>query len=114
MAADYLEFDLGREIEQLHSESNWTDGQNAKTLVKYDDFRVVLMALQARARMPAHQTAGRLAIQTLRGRIEVRAMGRTFDLAAGAMLTLDRGLAHDVEAIEDSALLLTIAWPSDR
>jgi len=27
------------------------------------------------------------------------------------LLALDRGIAHDVEAFEDSALLLTIAWP---
>jgi hypothetical protein len=27
------------------------------------------------------------------------------------MLALDKGLAHDVEAMEESALLLTIAWP---
>jgi hypothetical protein len=29
----------------------------------------------------------------------------------GGLLALDRGLPHDVEAIEESALLLTIAWP---
>jgi hypothetical protein len=35
---------------------SWSSGQNAKTLVKYDDFRVVLTALRARARLPGHQT----------------------------------------------------------
>ena len=56
MAAVYLEFDLARELEQLHRESGWSSGQNAKTLVKYDDSRVVLTALRARARLPGHQT----------------------------------------------------------
>jgi hypothetical protein len=32
-------------------------------------------------------------------------------LRAGGLVALDRGLPHDVEAIEDSAFLLTIAWP---
>jgi hypothetical protein len=32
-------------------------------------------------------------------------------LPAGRMLVLDRSLPHDVVAIEDSAFLLTIAWP---
>ena len=41
MAASLLEFDLTREVEQLHSEPEWNSGQNAKTLVKYDNFRVV-------------------------------------------------------------------------
>ena len=29
----------------------------------------------------------------------------------GAFLTLERGLRHDVEAMEDSSFLLTISWP---
>ncbi|MEO8519852.1 MAG: hypothetical protein ABI603_00730 [Acidobacteriota bacterium] len=81
LAVAYLEFDLAREIGQLHREPEWENGKNAKTLVKYHDFHVVLTTLRARARMP------------------------------GNLLTLDRGLPHDVEALEDSALLLTIAWP---
>lgn len=111
MAAAYLEFDLARELEQLHREPDWGTGQNAKTLVKYDDFRIVLTALRAHSRMPGHQTEGRISIQTVRGHIQVRAEGRTFDLPAGRLVALDRGLPHDVEALEDSAFLLTIAWP---
>jgi quercetin dioxygenase-like cupin family protein len=38
---------------------------------------------------------------------------RTFDLPQGNLLALDRGVAHDVEALEDSAFLLTIAWPEE-
>jgi quercetin dioxygenase-like cupin family protein len=111
MAALFLEFDLTREIEQLHREPEWTTGQNAKTLVKYDDFRVVLTALKTRARLPGHQTEGRISIQTITGHIQVRAQGRTFDLPTGTLLALDQGLSHDVEALEESAFLLTIAWP---
>jgi len=110
-AAPYLEFDLAREREQLHREPGWASGQNAKTLVKYDDFRVILIALKASARLPEHQTEGRISIQTVAGHIQVRAQGRTFDLRSGSLLTLDRGPAHDVEALDESAFLLTIAWP---
>ena len=111
MAAPFLEFDLTRELEQLHGEPEWNSGQNAKTLVKYDDFRVVLTALKARARLPEHQTKGRISIQTVAGHILVRAEGRTFDLPTGTLLALDQNLPHDVEAIEESAFLITIAWP---
>ena len=91
MAAAYLEFDLTRELEQLHHEPEWSSGQNAKTLVKYDDFRVVLIALKPHARLPEHQTEGRIAIQMVAGHIQVRAQGRTFDLPMGRLLALDQG-----------------------
>ena len=111
MAAPFLEFDLIRELEQLHGERDWNRGQNAKTLVKYDDCRVVLIVLKAGARLPGHQNNGRISIQTVAGRILVRAEGRTFDLPRGTLLALDQNVPHDVEALEESALLLTIAWP---
>jgi quercetin dioxygenase-like cupin family protein len=111
MAAPFLEFDLTGEVDQLRREPEWNSGQNAKTLVKYDDFRVVLTVLKAHARLPAHQTEGRVSIQTLSGHIQVRAQGRTFELPAGRLLALDQDVPHDVEALEESALLLTIAWP---
>jgi quercetin dioxygenase-like cupin family protein len=113
MAAPFLEFDLSRELEQLHGEPEWNTGQNAKTLVKYDDFRVVLTALKARARLPGHRTKGRISIQTVAGHIVVRAEGRTFDLPTGTLLALDQDLPHDVEALDESAFLLTIAWPGE-
>lgn len=68
------------------------------------------MVLKAQARVTDHKADGRISIQTLRGHIRMRARGRTFDPPAGSLLSLDRGLTHDVEALEDSALLLTVAW----
>ena len=111
MAAPFLELDLGRELEQLRREPEWSRGQNAKTIVKYEDFRIVLIAMTTGAKLPAHRTKGRISIHTIAGRLLVRAEGRTFDLPAGALIALDHDLPHDVEALEESACLLTIAWP---
>jgi quercetin dioxygenase-like cupin family protein len=111
MGTPFREFDLSGELEQLAREPQPIGGQNAKTLVKYDDLRIVLIALRADARIPGHQAEGRISVHTIRGHIRIRAIQRTFDLPAGSLLALDRGLPHDVEALEDSALLLTIAWP---
>jgi quercetin dioxygenase-like cupin family protein len=69
------------------------------------------MTLKTGMRIPGHQTEGRISIHTVAGHIQVRARGRTFDLSTGSLLALDRKLPHDVEALEDSAWLLTIAWP---
>jgi quercetin dioxygenase-like cupin family protein len=106
----YVELDLLRELEQLREEPQWRSGHNAKTLVKHDRLRIVLAALNADARIPEHRTEGRISIQTVRGRILVLAEGRTFDLSEGNLLVLDAGVAHDVEALEESAFLLTIAF----
>ena len=114
MAAPYLEFDITSELEQLHREAAWKSGQNTKTLVKFDDLRIVLIALKARSRIPGHQTEGRISIQCVAGHIQVRAQGRTFDLPAGRLLALDQRLPHDIEALQDSAFLLTIVWPGQK
>jgi quercetin dioxygenase-like cupin family protein len=114
MAMRYLEADLFRELEQLRREREWANGQNAKTLVKHDTLRIVLMALQQHASIPEHQTAGRISIHTLTGHILVRADGQTFDLPAGTLLALDQDVRHHVEALEESAFLLTIAWTTTR
>lgn len=48
MAEPLMEFDLPAEVHRLHAETTWITGQNARTLVKYDDFRVVLTASRRR------------------------------------------------------------------
>jgi quercetin dioxygenase-like cupin family protein len=110
MASPFLEFDLAAEIDQLRREPTWSTGRNARTLIKYDDFRVVLTALRARSRVSEHRTDGRISIHLLSGRVRLNALGRTFDLRPCSLVSLDRGSAHDMEALEDSAFLLTIAW----
>jgi quercetin dioxygenase-like cupin family protein len=114
MAAPYLEFDIASELEQLHREVGWQSGQNAKTLAKYVGLRIVLVALKPRARIPEHRTEAHISIQTVVGHIQVRAQGRSFELRAGGLLALDQGLPHEVEAIEQSAFLLTIARPGEK
>jgi quercetin dioxygenase-like cupin family protein len=114
MADPFMEFDLEAEIHRLKAETTSSTGQNARTLVKYADFRVVLIALQRDARMPEHQTEGRLSLHVISGHVRVRASGRTFNLRTGGLLIFDPAIRHDVSAIEESAILLTIAWPRNR
>jgi quercetin dioxygenase-like cupin family protein len=113
MAGPFLEFDLGREIQQLQQEHTWSKGRNSRTLVKHGDFRVVLMAPKVGTRVQEHRADGRISIQTVTGRISIRASERTFVLPVGSLLALDRATVHDVEALEDSAILLTIARPEE-
>jgi quercetin dioxygenase-like cupin family protein len=60
--------------------------------------------------MREHKTSARISIQTLAGRVHLKLGDRTVDLPAGQLLALDPSLPHDVEADEDSAILLTLSW----
>jgi quercetin dioxygenase-like cupin family protein/iron-sulfur cluster repair protein YtfE (RIC family) len=112
LAGAVLDFDLSAEIEGLHQETAWQQGdRNAKTLVHAPDFRIVLTALKQGTRLARHQAAGRTSIQVLSGRLRIRAGETTIEHGAGGMLVLEQQVPHDVEAIEGSAFLLTIAWP---
>ena len=113
LASPFLEFDLISEVDRLHGESTWNTGHNARTLIKYDDLRVVLMALKAGSRIPEHKANGRISVQVLSGHIRLNASGRAFDLLPGSLLALDERAPHDLEALDESAVLLTIAWPGD-
>lgn len=110
-AGPYLEFNLADAAERLRHEPAWSTGRNSRTMLKYADFRIVLIVLRAQHRMEEHHTDANISVQTLSGHMRVRAGGRLFDMPAGDLLALERGMPHDVEAVEDSAFLLTIAWP---
>jgi len=110
-AGVFLEFDLNAQIEQLKCEPAWQNGRNAKTMVKYPDFRIVLMLMKAQTRIEEHHADGRISVQTIAGHIRMHVAGKDFDLSVGHLLALDQEVRHDVEALEDSAFLLTIARP---
>ena len=74
---------------------------------------VVLTVLKSNARLHEHKAAGRISVQTIAGHIRMHVESKALDLPADHLLMLERAIAHDVEALEDSAFLLTIAWPED-
>ena len=113
LESSVLSFDINAEIDRLRGENAWQGGRNSKTLVKHPDFRVVLTVLKSNARLHEHKTAGRISVQAIAGHIRMHVQDNVIDLPAGHILALERALPHDVEALEDSAFLLTIAWPED-
>jgi quercetin dioxygenase-like cupin family protein len=115
LADPVLQFDLANEIEQLRTKESWgrETGRSSETLVKQQDFRVVLILMKANTRMDEHRAEGRISIHTLQGRICVHLQDQKVELPAGRLLALDCGLHHDVEALEESAFLLTISWSKE-
>jgi quercetin dioxygenase-like cupin family protein len=108
----FRSLDLKSELNRLRAEDHpWQAGRNAKTVVKYSDFRLVLIALHPGAHLAEHHAAGAISVQTISGQVLIRAAGRVFELFEGQLLTLDREIPHDVEALVESGILVTIAWP---
>jgi quercetin dioxygenase-like cupin family protein len=113
VAAAVLSFDLAAELQSLRQEPSWRDGsRNARTLVKEGELRVVLTAMKAGSRLREHRSSGAVSVQTLEGRLRLEISGQVVELPAGCLLALEPDVPHDVEALEESAFLLTVAWPA--
>jgi quercetin dioxygenase-like cupin family protein len=112
LAEPLLQIDFERELQQLRREDSWQreTGRSSKTLAKYPDFRIVLILMKSGTRMRQHKAEGRISIQQLKGQVCIHLADRKVTLSTGHLLVLDCGVLHDVEALEESALLLTISW----
>jgi hypothetical protein len=64
--------------------------------------------------MRQHRAEGRISIQQLKGQVRIHLADRRVTVSAGHLLVLDCGVLHDVEALEESALLLTISWRREK
>ena len=104
-----IQMSLEDEAEALRNRPEWLSGIARKKLIQYPDFQITLRRMKPNTRIPNHYNPGRICVQTLFGHIRMHADGKTFDLRRGQCLVLDHAVTHDVEAVEESAFLLTVA-----
>lgn len=105
-----LHLQLSEQLERLRQEPTWrTRGRNAITLTKEPGLRLVLMLLGKGTKISEHQAAGPLTFHVLTGSVTFRAGARVETLEAGELIVLESAVAHEVEALEESACLLTLA-----
>ncbi len=109
---DFGQFDLTREVENSEQQKPWQAGHTARTLFKKADFRMVLISMEKGSVLKEHHADGTISVQVLKGSIGFTVEGETHTLQANSVVTLGASLKHEVEALEESAFLLTIAWPS--
>ena len=113
-AASVLTFDLAKEADRLRAESPWSEhGSNGVTLVKYSDLRIVLMIMKPATTVQEHQAGARISVHALTGHVRLRLGEGIVDLHAGHLMALEKDTPHDLEAVEESAVLLTIAWQGE-
>jgi len=108
--APLLHLRLGEQLEQLREEPTWRGrGRNSITLTKEPGLRLVLMLLGKGTRLSEHRAAGPLTFHVLTGSVIFRAGVRVESLGSGELIVLESTVAHEVEALEESACLLTLA-----
>src|SRR5262245_15963924 len=104
------DLDLAAEAEGIWDQVDEVSGDHtARTLLKQGKLRIVLRALRKGASLPEHTTDGETALQVLSGRIAVDADGERHELRKGQLMGLDFQVTHDLEALEDSCVLLTVS-----
>ena len=103
------EFRLDAEIDRLKGEATWSSGtRNAITLAK-GPLSIVLVVLKPAATLEEHRAQGPITLQVLSGSIRFRSAGTVREVEAGQLVVLESVLVHEVEALTESALLLTLA-----
>lgn len=112
MLMDFAQLDLAQEMLNSEQTKPWQTGHTARTLFKKADFRMVLISMEKGSVLKEHHADGTISVQVLKGSIRFTAQGETHTLQANSMAALGASIKHEVEALEESAFLLTIAWPN--
>lgn len=108
-------FDLAAISRELRADDAYQrDGHTARTLVREPSMRVVLIAMKASARIAEHRAQEITTVHALSGSLRLTLADRTVELTPGRVLVIPPDLRHDVAALTDSALLLTLAWCERR
>ena len=72
---------------------------------------MVLVLMKPEKKMSEHHVDARISIHALEGKIRLHLPDQKVELAASELMTLEYGIPHNVEALEESAFLITISWP---
>ncbi len=108
-AGEERELDLETSLRSLRAEPHSSaNGHRQIALAHHGPVRLVLYAFDAGGHMAEHRAPGFVTIHVLRGAISVRTPTAHHMLTAGRLLTLAPDVAHDVEASEESDMLLGV------
>jgi quercetin dioxygenase-like cupin family protein len=108
-AATQHQFDLDAVASTLQQESKAGQaGHRQETLYKRGPTSVSLFVFGHLTRLAPHRANGLVTIHVLKGRLQVTAEGQSHDLHDGSLLVLAPEVQHDVVALEESRMLLTV------
>lgn len=82
--------------------------RSARTIARLETLRLTLMKLKAGSLVRQHKSKHQASIQTVSGRVVLHTSEGQADLPAGRIAVLERSTLHDIEALADSAILITV------
>jgi len=107
------DFNLADEIATLKREPTWQQSdRNSRTLVHESQLRIIVTVMKAGARLHEHRTDGAVSIQTIQGHLRLGIGQDAVDLPQGRLVAIEPGVTHELDAIDESAFILTVAWPT--
>ncbi|CAM4003298.1 cupin domain-containing protein [Deinococcus marmoris] len=105
-------YDLKGQLARLRDDAPLAKyGRDSLTLVRDSSFTLLLVALKAGTGLPNHTAPGPISVLVLDGRVAFTSKGERCDLSPHELVTLPARVPHEVMALEDSAILITIADP---
>jgi len=106
--------DLAEEFDDLLAEEHDpVDNHRQVTLVHREGLSLILFYFEADGYMPDHEVDGEVSIHVLEGELEIETPDETNRLTDNEILILAPGINHDVEAITETKMLLTVNISDD-
>ena len=110
-----LVFRIAEEVNSLRNDLEHTSGgRAAKTLAKTEGLRVTLVLIKKGFELNPEATAGGASLEVLSGRLRVQVEGLPWEVGVGELIVLADNLRERVTAVDETAFLLTVAWPAAR
>jgi quercetin dioxygenase-like cupin family protein len=105
-------------LDQIATET-WAEtagavGQNAITLRKAAGLTLVLLTMHAGSQLQKHGAATPIAFYVINGRVRFITDDKAVELGPQMVLTLDGGIKHRVDALEDAVCVLTLGGAADN
>jgi quercetin dioxygenase-like cupin family protein len=114
LAGPSLTFHLAEQLQSLRGDDGYRrSGRSARTLVKDERFRVVLLAVASQVDIGTHRADSPMTLHVVEGGLRYRDAGGEYELREGDLLFFGPGQAEDIRATADGGLLLTLSATND-
>lgn len=94
--------------ELLQESWEWKDGHRQIAVARQGDVTLILFHFNVGGSLPEHVVDGPVTVHVLEGKLDVATKDAVHTLTNDQLLFLAAGITHDVTAIEETRMLLTV------